>query len=109
MKRYSNQGGESIENQNSASDLYQGQIAAEKKTTIFLIFGWISAALSLISPAIGTISIISGVLTIKYHRKLAGSILIITTLVFIGIGLTGSFNDFITSFAEGFVAGVEGK
>ncbi len=69
-----------------------------QSVTQFLIWGWISAIVSLFIPVIGAASIVLGYFTIKRHRTGAGIALIIVAVVFIYLGLTGFGTGFISGF-----------
>lgn len=72
----------------------QPQVQSRKKTGMFLLWGWLSAVVSLFIPIVGIASIVLGSLTIKNKRVAAGVVLIVAAVVFIFWGMTG--------FAQGF-------
>ncbi|MCC7616095.1 MAG: hypothetical protein ABF483_01545 [Liquorilactobacillus nagelii] len=80
---------------------YQKQLSKDRKSIVLLALGWGAAIISIFSPAIGCISIISGLSLIKKHRKFAGCTLVLITLILVYIGLSG--------FSDGFIAGIQKK
>lgn len=72
----------------------QAQVQSSKRVGMFLLWGWLSAVVSLFIPIIGIASIVLGVLTIRNKHVAAGVVLIVVAAIFIFLGMTG--------FAEGF-------
>lgn len=69
-------------------------VQTPKKTVGLLIGGWLATVITLFIPLIGVISLICATLVIKREKVVAGVVLIVFTIIFFYLGITG--------FAQGF-------
>lgn len=70
----------------------------QKKIHTYLTWGWITSVLSLFVPILGVCSIVLGVFTIKKNKTTAGTVLIIFSVIFMYLGMTGFGSGFFGAF-----------
>jgi len=70
----------------------QASSIVENKNNQFLIWGWITAVLALFIPLTGIVSFVLSIFIIKNKRTTAGTVLLVFTIIFFYLGMTG-FSD----------------
>ncbi|QGG59604.1 zinc-ribbon domain-containing protein [Loigolactobacillus bifermentans] len=71
--------------------------AKPQKTGTFLLWGWITAVISLFIPILAIISVVLGAMTIKNKKIVAGVVLIVFAVIFFYLGMTGFSKGFFSS------------
>lgn len=86
----------------NTNDSYENSKVSKGSVTLLIVIGWISAILSLfIYPFIfGLVGVISGILSTKSGSR-AGLTLIVTSIIFMGIGLI--YSDVILNYSRHFL------
>ncbi|WP_225428289.1 zinc-ribbon domain-containing protein [Levilactobacillus enshiensis] len=82
------------------SNRVESNVQSGEKVGITILWGWVTATMSLFIPIIGVIAIVFGSLVIKKKHTVSGIVLLVFSILFTFWGMTG--------FAEGFTQGFLG-
>lgn len=82
---------------NASSTPFTSMKKGKSVHTMFIVWGWVCAVVSLFIPIIGAGGIVFGVLLIKRQRVSAAIPLLVCSAIFIMLGLTGFSNGFFNA------------